>query len=179
MTLSDNDILEIMAIFDESNFDELQIEEKDARLVLGKGLRNLHVPSESSLSQEKSCDSSVVDRTTITRVTEEEEKASSESSPEAQVRRTGANLPEKEGLFTVKAPLMGVFYRSPKPGAPPFVEVGTQVTEDTNVCIIEVMKLFTGVKAGVKGRIIRICAENFQLVEYQQTLFVIDPSVES
>jgi acetyl-CoA carboxylase biotin carboxyl carrier protein len=180
MILSDHDILEIMTIFDESNFDELQIEDKELKLVLSKGSRDRRRRSAPLLSQEKLFESSVESRTTITRVTEEEERCtSSVGSTEAQARSTSANLPGLVGVTMVRAPLMGLFYRSPKPGAPPFVEVGTHVTEDTNVCIIEVMKLFTAVKAGAKGRIIKICAENSQLVEYGQALFQIDPSAES
>ena len=79
-----------------------------------------------------------------------------------------------EGLVAINAPMLGTFYRTPKPGAPPFVEVGTMVGKDDPLCIIEVMKLFNTVKAGVQGRIAQICAEQGQLVEYQQILFLIE-----
>jgi acetyl-CoA carboxylase biotin carboxyl carrier protein len=79
-----------------------------------------------------------------------------------------------EGLVAIKAPMMGTFYRTPKPAAPPFVEVGAMVREDDPVCIIEVMKLFNTVKAGVQGRVARICVEQGQLVEYQQILFLLE-----
>ena len=82
---------------------------------------------------------------------------------------------EEEGLIPIKSPLLGIFYRSPKPGAPPFVEVGNSVTEDDTVCLVEVMKLFNTVKAGVKGRILKICAENNDMVEFNQTHFLIEP----
>jgi len=86
---------------------------------------------------------------------------------------------EEEGLVPVKSPLLGIFYRSPKPGAPPFVEVGTYVTEDDTVCLVEIMKLFNTVKAGGKGRITKVCAENNKMVEYDQTLFLIEPEASS
>jgi biotin carboxyl carrier protein len=70
--------------------------------------------------------------------------------------------------------MLGTFYRTPKPGSPPFVEVGAEVREEDPVCIIEVMKLFNTVRAGVQGRIARICAEQGQLVEYQQDLFLVE-----
>jgi biotin carboxyl carrier protein len=70
--------------------------------------------------------------------------------------------------------MLGVFYRSPKPEAPPFVEVGQFVGNDDVVCIVEVMKLFNMVRAGVRGRIAKICAENAQLVEYNQVLFLVE-----
>lgn len=76
----------------------------------------------------------------------------------------------------VRAPMVGTFYRAPAPGAPPFVEVGSAVTEDQTVCIVEVMKLMNEVRAGCGGRVIAIHAENGALVEYGQPLIVIDPA---
>jgi biotin carboxyl carrier protein len=70
--------------------------------------------------------------------------------------------------------MLGTFYRTPKPGAPPYVEVGSVVNEDDPVGIIEVMKLFNTVKAGVRGQIVQVCAEQGQMVEFQQTLFLVE-----
>ena len=66
--------------------------------------------------------------------------------------------------------MLGVFYRAPKPGEPPFVEVGAKVEEDTIIGIIEVMKLMNTVRAGVRGEVAEILAENGALVEFDQTL---------
>ncbi len=79
------------------------------------------------------------------------------------------------GGVEVKAPMVGTFYRAPAPGAPPFVEVGSVVTEDDTVCILEVMKLMNSIRAGCRGRVVDICAENGALVEFGQTLMVIEP----
>ncbi len=76
--------------------------------------------------------------------------------------------------FAVKSPLVGTFYRAPAPGAPPFVEVGSRVKENDIVGIIDVMKLMTTIKAGVRGMISKICVENEQMVEYGQALMFID-----
>jgi acetyl-CoA carboxylase biotin carboxyl carrier protein len=70
----------------------------------------------------------------------------------------------------VTAPLLGTFYRSPKPGAPPFVEIGAPVEEDTVVAIIEVMKLMNTVRAGVRGTVAEILPADGSLVEYGATL---------
>ena len=75
----------------------------------------------------------------------------------------------------VKAPNLGTFYRSPKPGSPPFVEIGQAVDVDTEVCLLEVMKLFTAVKAGVKGTVRQICVADADLVEGEQILFYVEP----
>jgi acetyl-CoA carboxylase biotin carboxyl carrier protein len=68
------------------------------------------------------------------------------------------------------APLLGVYHRAARPGAPPFIEVGSQVEVDSVVGIIEVMKLMTSVRAGVCGRVTQILAADDVLVEYGQTL---------
>lgn len=73
----------------------------------------------------------------------------------------------------VVAPNLGTFYRSPKPGAPPFVELGQVVTAGTEICLLEVMKLFTSVFAGVSGKVAKICAADAELVEGGQVLFYI------
>ena len=72
------------------------------------------------------------------------------------------------------APNLGTFYRSPKPGSPPFVEVGQKVTADTEVCLIEVMKLFTSVKAGTAGTVRHVAAADAELVEGGQVLLYIE-----
>jgi acetyl-CoA carboxylase biotin carboxyl carrier protein len=77
---------------------------------------------------------------------------------------------------TVTAPHLGTFYRAPKPGAPSFVEIGQSVEPDTEICLIEVMKLFTTLKAGVKGIVREICAEDAAMVEFGDTLFYIEPT---
>ena len=75
----------------------------------------------------------------------------------------------------ITAPNLGTFYRAPKPGAPPFVEVGSVVGEETEVCLLEVMKLFTSVKAGQAGKVARICAADSELVEAGQILYYLEP----
>jgi acetyl-CoA carboxylase biotin carboxyl carrier protein len=76
----------------------------------------------------------------------------------------------------VRAPNLGTFYRSPKPGAAPYVTVGQIVGADTEVCLIEVMKLFTSVLAGVEGAVRKVLVEDAELVEYDQPLFLIEPT---
>ena len=88
---------------------------------------------------------------------------------------TPADAPSFEGAATVGSPSIGLFWRSPKPGAPHFIEVGQEVTADDTVCIIEVMKLMTHVKAGHDGTIARIHPSNGDMVEYGTPLVDIVP----
>lgn len=82
----------------------------------------------------------------------------------------------QDGTVVIAAPLMGRFYPQPEPGAPPFVTVGSEVAEDTVVGLIEVMKLFNTVQAGVRGTITEICAPAGEFLEYGTVLFRVRPS---
>jgi acetyl-CoA carboxylase biotin carboxyl carrier protein len=102
-------------------------------------------------------------------------------STESPVRQSDPVAPRSlpveppDGLVAVTAPLLGTFYRAPAPDAPPFVEVGSVVEPDDTVCIIEVMKLMNNVRAGCRGRVAQVCADNATLVEFGQTLVLIEP----
>lgn len=76
----------------------------------------------------------------------------------------------------IRSPTMGIFWRSPSPGSPPFVEVGHQVNEESTLCIVEVMKLMNYVKAGLDGEIVEICKENGQTVDKEDVLFIVAPT---
>ena len=81
-----------------------------------------------------------------------------------------------EGMVTVRSPMLGIFYRAPSPGKKPFVDVGQQVKATDTVCLLEVMKLFNSVTAGVDGTIAQILVENGELVQYEQTIILIQPT---
>ncbi|MEJ5978884.1 acetyl-CoA carboxylase biotin carboxyl carrier protein [Novosphingobium sp. PS1R-30] len=78
-----------------------------------------------------------------------------------------------DGSEVIRAPYLGTFYRSPKPGSPAYVEVGSVVEADSELCLVEVMKLFTTVRAGVAGKITQVLASDGELVAADQPLFVI------
>lgn len=75
----------------------------------------------------------------------------------------------------IKSPMIGTFYRTSNPDAPPFVSVGDKVTKGQTVCIIEAMKLFNEIESEVSGTIIKVMVENASPVEYDQVLFVVEP----
>ena len=87
-----------------------------------------------------------------------------------------ASIEIPPGAIAIRAPMLGIFYRSPAPGEKPFVEVGQRVRADDTVCLIEVMKLFNSIRAGVDGEIVGIFAENSALVEFDQVLICVKPS---
>ena len=88
----------------------------------------------------------------------------------------GARGARTDGAVDVPSPLLGIFYRAPKPGEAAFIEVGAQVEEDTVIGIIEVMKLMNSVRSGVKGEVVEILAANAGLVEYGETLVRVRPA---
>jgi acetyl-CoA carboxylase biotin carboxyl carrier protein len=79
-------------------------------------------------------------------------------------------------LIAIKSPMVGTFYSSPSPDAKSFVTVGSEVDEDTDVCIIEAMKVFNNIKAECRGTVAKISVTNGQTVEFGQVLFLVKPS---
>lgn len=143
MSLTSRDVLEITRLLEDSNFTELQLELDGMKLVLRRG----------------DCAPAATAGTAPT----------TPVPAAAEPGRAAAPLHDA-GLHPVPAPLLGTFYRAPKPGAPPFIEAGSSVEEDTVIGIIEVMKLMNAVRAGVRGRVSEILAADGALVEYGQTL---------
>ncbi|MBC7783001.1 MAG: acetyl-CoA carboxylase biotin carboxyl carrier protein [Burkholderiales bacterium] len=82
---------------------------------------------------------------------------------------------DDEGLVAIKSPMVGTFYARPSPDAKNFVQVGTVVNEESDVCIIEAMKVFNNIKAEVRGTVTRIVAEDGKPVEFGQVLFLVKP----
>jgi acetyl-CoA carboxylase biotin carboxyl carrier protein len=161
MELSEDDVLHILKLIDESKFDYFQLEVGELKITVSKGEP---IPVNSAPQSAPAT-------------------APAQRAPAAapvQQPRTPAVEPQKaaipEGLVPVTAPLLGTFYVAPEPGAPPFVTIGSTVTEDTTVGLIEVMKVFNSVRAGTKGVITEVVAQNGQFIEYGQTLFLVKPS---
>jgi acetyl-CoA carboxylase biotin carboxyl carrier protein len=84
--------------------------------------------------------------------------------------------PKTDNFITIKSPMIGTFYRQAGPGKPIFVNVGDEVTPGKVVCIIEAMKLFNEIESEVKGKIVKVLVEDASPVEYDQPLFLVEPS---
>jgi len=87
-----------------------------------------------------------------------------------------AKSDESSKYITVKSPMIGTFYRSPSPDKPTFVNVDDSIKEGDVVCIIEAMKLFNEIESEVSGKIVKVLVEDSTPVEYDQPLFLVDPS---
>ena len=150
MSLTAADVAEIMKLIEESTFDELNLEIDGIKLTLkrGGGVESSGAPAVAAASAQPVPPA----------------PASPAPSPPGKAAVVDPNVQ------AVAAPLLGTFYRAPKPGAPPFVEVGAPVEEDTVVGIIEVMKLMNTVRAGVRGTVTEILVRDGELVEYGEPL---------
>ena len=148
MSLTAADIQEIMRLVEESPFDELMLETNGVKLHLRRGSAGASMAP-------------VVAATPA--------PAPAAAAKPAHERPPGAGQ-------DVTSPMLGTFYRAPKPGAPPFVEVGSPVEADTVIGIIEVMKLMNTVRAGLKGRVTQILPGDGALVEFGETLIRVDPA---
>ena len=152
MTLTAKDVAEIMRLLESSSFDSLSLEIDGVKLNLQRGSTS---PVQQSVAAQQ---------------------PSAQSQPQAVHSALRKAKPASEpGLAEVASPLLGIFYRAPKPGEPPFVDVGAKVADDTVVGIIEVMKLMNTVRAGVRGEVVEILAENGALVEYDEILLRVRP----
>lgn len=96
-------------------------------------------------------------------------------APEVKAEAPAAASNE-DNLIPVKSPMIGTFYRSANPESPSFANVGDKIEKGQTVCIVEAMKLFNEIESDVSGTIVKVMVENAQPVEYDQVLFLVDPS---
>lgn len=174
MELSEDDVLQILKLIDESKFDYFQLEVGELKITVSKGDPipvNSTGPGTAPAAAPLAAASPAPQRSSAAPAPAPEPAASASQTQSRSVEERAA----AEGLLTITAPLLGTFYVAPEPGAPPFTQVGARVTEDTTVGLIEVMKVFNSVRAGATGTIVEAVAQNGQFVEYGQTLFLVKP----
>jgi len=160
MELSEDDVLHILKLIDESKFDYFQLEVGELKITVSKGDP---IPFAGS-AQPVAISAAPVAAPAA---------AAKPAAAPAPAAPKAAAIPT--GHLAVTAPILGTFYVAPEPGAPPFVSVGQQITEDTTCGLIEVMKVFNSVRAGVKGTIVEVVAPNGGFVEFGQTLIIVKP----
>jgi acetyl-CoA carboxylase biotin carboxyl carrier protein len=150
--LTFEDVEEILRLLEQSSFDELQLDIGSLRLRLRRGgAGQSPVPAWESAPKAQP------------------------SAPQPATLEPLEPPAQVSGLVEVRAPMLGTFYRAPRPGDAPFVDVGSKVDTHMTVGIIEVMKLMNAVAAGVEGEIREICVQNGELVEYDQILMRVSP----
>ncbi len=156
MTLTAADVAEIMRLVEQSKFDELDLEIDGVKLTLRRSGAGGMVRSAASSPAPSAAAVAPAART-----------AAASAHTAAPLAAPG---PVDEKLKEITSPMLGTFYRAPKPGSAPFVEIGSAVEEDSVIAIIEVMKLMNTVRAGVKGVVTEILPADETLVEFGQVL---------
>jgi len=167
MELSEDDVLHILKLIDESNFDYFQLEVGDLKITVSKGEPIVPISGSASVTATAAAGPGPA-------AVEAAKPAAAASAPQKEAPKASPKA-IAEGLVPITAPLLGTFYVAPEPGAPPFVKVGEVVNEDTTVGLVEVMKVFNSVRAAVQGTIVEAVVQNGQFVEYGQTLFLVKP----
>ena len=160
MSLSFEEIAEILKVIDASSCEEVVVETGEIKLVVrrhnGNGTALPAGPNGHAAPAAASAAPGIVNQAP-------QQPADIRPPPQASA-----------GQIEVSAPMVGTFYRAPSPEAPPFVEIGTMVRKGQPLCLIEVMKLFTTIYSEHDGRVAQIGADNGELVEYGRSLFVLE-----
>jgi len=99
----------------------------------------------------------------------------SETHPEPEKTQV-SDANEADHLITIKSPIIGTFYRKPSPDKPNFIEIGDSIKEGSVLCVVEAMKLFNEIESEYSGKIVKILVDDASPVEFDQPLFVVDPS---
>lgn len=172
MELTHDDVLAILEILERSNVEYLEVEVGGTKLVADRSgsmatrrENALHVPG----------DTGAATPVPVPVPASAPVPAQGMEPPAAVAPPAVAPAVPAAEFVTVTAPVVGVFYRAPEPGAPPFVEVGSQVDEGSTVGLVEVMKMFNGVTAPVRGEVVELLVENEEFVEFEQPLMVLRP----
>lgn len=167
MNITADELHEILRLFEKSEFDELRLEVGEVRVHARRSGGGGHQigpgPEAGEAPGEGDDDSGVA-------------ASETSASANASVAATSPSVSMPlEGAVEIRASVAGTYYRSPSPTADPFVEIGTRVSSDDTVGLIEVMKLFTSVPAGVDGEVVELVQENAAVVEAGDVLMYIRP----
>jgi acetyl-CoA carboxylase biotin carboxyl carrier protein len=158
-------IQELIKMINKSNIGELTIEQKDFKVTIKQ--------KEERLTQVVSAP---VHSAPVYTMAPQPATSNQQPATNAPAERQNTSEPPAGNLITIKSPMIGTFYRRSSPDKPNLVEMGSEVTPGTVVCIIEAMKLFNEIESEVKGKIVKVLVEDASPVEYDQPLFVVEPS---
>jgi acetyl-CoA carboxylase biotin carboxyl carrier protein len=158
-------IQELIKMVNKSNIGELTIEQKDFRVTIKQ--------KEEQVTQVLS---SPIQQAPIYAAVPQPATTSQQSASNTPAGKSKPVEPSTDHLVTIKSPMIGTFYRRSSPDKPYLVEAGSEVTPGTVVCIIEAMKLFNEIESEVKGKIVKVLVDDASPVEYDQPLFLVEPS---
>ncbi|MDB4163571.1 acetyl-CoA carboxylase biotin carboxyl carrier protein [Flavobacteriaceae bacterium] len=154
------EIQQLIKFVAKSGVSEVKIESKDLKLSVKTGVSgNMVTHSEPVMINTQP----VVQNLSLENTTE-------------SVSSQSVDIAEEDHLITIKSPIIGTFYRKPSPDKPNFIEIGDLISEGSVLCVVEAMKLFNEIESEYSGKIVKILVDDSSPVEFDQPLFVIDPS---
>lgn len=170
--MNQKEIQDLIKFVSKSGVTEVEIEEKDFKITIKseskkqKEEKTVYVqqPMAQQMPQPQAAPAPA------------QQQASPAPAAEPAGDKGGADKAEDSNYLTIKSPMIGTFYRAPSPDKPLFVEVGDTVKKGDQVCIIEAMKLFNEIESEVSGKIVKVLVDDATPVEYDQPLFLVDPS---
>ncbi|MBD3373838.1 acetyl-CoA carboxylase biotin carboxyl carrier protein [candidate division KSB1 bacterium] len=169
--MRENKIRELVRIVQDSDIDELEVRTWwGKRVRIKKTAANI---SENTAGVIPVSAASPIPQAPATVVPSEPVKAPSVTPEKSE---TEVKSEPKSNLLEIKAPMVGTFYSSPAPDAEPYIKVGDVISPGQVLCIIEAMKLMNEIESEMSGRIVEVLCKNAQSVEYNQTLFLVEPS---
>lgn len=157
------EIRELIKLIDQADIEEFVFEHEGSKIELKKNVNSpqiQHILPVAPAVQTPTAPTAPMNNETVAAAPQAEAPAQAEPAT---------------NLHTVTSPMVGTFYQSSTPDNPPYVQVGSEVNEDTIVCIVEAMKLFNEIEAEVEGQIVEVLVKNGELVEYGQPLFLVKP----
>ncbi|MDX2002362.1 MAG: acetyl-CoA carboxylase biotin carboxyl carrier protein [Chitinophagales bacterium] len=165
-------IQELMRLMSKSDLNEMRIEQEGFKILLkkksgGEGLPQVIYSPQATLAAPVPVAAAPVQETP---------KAAPQTESPAAKEESKADTSGNAAYITMKSPMIGTFYRASGPDKDPFVKVGDVVRQGSVLCIIEAMKLFNEIESEVSGKIVKVLIEDASPVEYDQPLFIIDPS---
>lgn len=161
-----NEIQDLIKFVSKSGVNEVELETKEIKIVIKTGKQSAPVIMQAAPAQ-------VITPAAITTPMVQQPVQVSETKSTPPPTTTGV---DESKYLTIKSPMIGTFYRSPGPDKPVFANVGDEVAPGKTVCILEAMKLFNEIESDIKGKIVKILANDATPVEYDQPLFLVDPS---
>jgi acetyl-CoA carboxylase biotin carboxyl carrier protein len=161
------EIQDLIKFVSKSGVNEVELETKEIKIVIKTGKQSSPVVYQAAPQAISTTPAQVVAAQPLAPA----------PTPEATTPSANAPAPSNEAKYvTIKSPMIGTFYRSAGPDKPPFVNVGDDIEAGKAVCIIEAMKLFNEIESEVRGKIVKVLVNDATPVEYDQPLFLVDPS---
>ena len=157
--MNNKEIQQLIKFVSKSGVNEVKIESKDFKISIKTGSTSKVVHSEPLMISPQP-----ISQTPVAPVIE------------SQSNTEDAATNQDDNLITIKSPIIGTFYRRPSPDKPNFVEVGDSISEGNVLCVVEAMKLFNEIESECSGKIVKILVEDASPVEFDQPLFLVDPS---